>query len=122
MEHTYFGVCPGCGKKFSLYENGNLKERKYCSKECWMAYARNQMEEKQQAEQKRRGRRPSGPKTLVPQERCQKCKYSAKYRNLYHCGYMLMKGTTRTALHPEGLTADCLEFEPKRRRKQIETS
>lgn len=122
MEHTYFGVCPGCGKKFSLYENGNLKERKYCSKECWAAYVDGKKAEQEEKAKKRRGRRAAIHQTLVPQERCEKCKYSQRYLDLYHCGYVLVKDTTRTALHPEGLTADCQEFEPKRRRKQIETS
>lgn len=117
MENIYTGICPNCGKEFALFVNGHQEERKYCSKECWRECVRKRAEAK-----KHRGRPHSISKTLVPQERCQKCKYSAKYSHFYHCGYVLMKGTTRTALHPEGLTADCQEFEPKRRRKQIETS
>ena len=118
MEHTYFGVCPGCGEKFPIYINGDHYERKFCSKDCWRAYAAGKKEAKVQ---ERRKRYAAMSQTLVPQERCEKCKYSMKYLHLFHCGYLLMNGTSRTMLHPEGLTADCQEFTPKRRRKQDET-
>jgi hypothetical protein len=50
---------------------------------------------------------------LVDIKYCRKCAYSLRYAKGYHCGYMFFTGHTRTALHPEGLTPTCYEFEPK---------
>ena len=120
LDQYYFdkNVCPNCGKVFPTYVEGNRTERKYCSKECWRAFTEKRAKLRYEAKH----RHTALSDTLVPQKVCEKCKYHAKYGKLFHCGYMLYTDTTRTSLHPEGLTSDCKEFEPRRRRKQHESS
>lgn len=121
MEDIYSCVCPNCGKTFPVYVNGAHQERKFCSKDCWKAYTQKRQEAKKQQKQAAKVQfKTLHDRQLVPEELCRKCKYHAKYGNMFHCGYVLKMDTTRTKLHPEGLTSDCREFEPSRRRKTNE--
>lgn len=114
MHYMNSGICPNCGKEFPLDEKNGTVARKYCSMKCRKEYA-----EKKAERQKLLRKTQRLSDTLVPQERCRTCRYAQKCGPLYHCGYFLQLDTTRTALHPEGLTADCKEYEPKgRTRKQ----
>lgn len=56
-------------------------------------------------------------KPLVDPKLCAKCVYS-ETDNVYGycCGYLNKTGRTRTSLHPEGLTSDCKEFKPRKRK------
>lgn len=54
-------------------------------------------------------------KPLVDQRRCAKCRWRHIYTHHFFCGYMFFHDHSRTSLHPEGLSADCKEFEPRQR-------
>lgn len=64
---------------------------------------------------------PRKNKRLVSEKLCRKCEFSYHNDCLgYHCGYQFKTGTTRTAMHPEGLTAECQEFMPKQRKHRYQ--
>lgn len=104
----YEFTCAGCGKKTSVaYRCGGPP--KYCSVEC------------REAAQKERDRKARKRFTQppVPYRVCKKCRWGRCTNNSTSllCTYSEYHDTSRTALHPEGLTADCKEFEPKRRKR-----
>ncbi len=60
-------------------------------------------------------------KPLVSPAKCAKCVYrSGGEGKGYHCGYELITGHTRTALHPEGLTSTCYEFKQRQRKHKYQ--
>lgn len=64
---------------------------------------------------------PRKNKRLVSEKLCRKCEFSYHNDCLgYHCGYLYKTGTTRTAMHPEGLTSECHEFMPKQRKHKYQ--
>lgn len=55
---------------------------------------------------------------MVPYEKCAKCRFSCVFENKPLCNYFEVMGHTRTSLHPEGLTDDCREFQPRKRKRK----
>lgn len=56
---------------------------------------------------------------MVPYEQCAKCQYSIRYADTVQvCNHFDVMGQTRTSLHPEGLTDDCKEFQPRKRQRK----
>lgn len=58
-----------------------------------------------------------GDKPLVDRRKCAACAYGHGTGEAHYCGFLYIKGYSRTSLHPEGLTSTCYEFEPKKRKK-----
>lgn len=53
---------------------------------------------------------------MVPYETCRKCRYYSNFADSWRmCMYFIYTGVLRSSLHPEGLTKECREFEPKQR-------
>lgn len=110
--YTYETLCPNCGETVTV-------PNVFCDRKCWKEYQDKKRIEQERRRAKCRGYQSSRP--LVPEDLCMNCKYSQKYSQLVGCGYFFIKGETRLAKHPEGLTAECQEFEPRktpRRRRQ----
>ena len=103
--------CAACGA--TLYDRKQCDIRKFCNSKCQAAYharKRQQAAEKAAEAAKRR-------KTLIPESQCRKCIYGCVYGGRFGCGYVFETGTPRLLLHPEGLTSECKEFTPKKRKK-----
>lgn len=103
--YDYEYICAYCGKKFSGRKRVN---RKYCSTECQrIAYG---------AAQRKPSRNMTEP--IVPASKCRKCLYGASSTADYPgCSYLFATGESRVKLHPEGLTAKCEEYIPRRGKK-----
>ena len=115
MGHTYYGLCPNCGKEFPLFHKKYRMERKYCSNEC-----RREFEQKRMAanEAMRKAARASAHllgATKTPPEQCKKCQYGGYVGGMWGCNYFEITKHTRHSLHPEGLPDECQEFEKKKR-------
>lgn len=122
----YDFTCLNCGKKDVLPVT-SCTPKKFCSRACYLEYIAKY---KTMPDTKPRINRATGApakagasdtsKPLVDPKWCRKCVYCVTQSNIKHCGYMFIKGTTRTALHPEGLASTCYEFEPKQRKHKYQ--
>ena len=122
----YDFTCLNCGKKDVLPVT-SCTPKKFCSRACYLEYIAKY---KTMPDTKPRINKATGApakagasdtsKQLVDPKWCRKCVYCVTQSNVKHCGYMLIKDTTRTALHPEGLTSTCYEFEPKQRKHKYQ--
>ena len=122
----YDFTCLNCGKKDVLPVT-SCTPKKFCCRACYLEYIAKY---KTMPDTKPRINRATGApakagasdtsKQLVDPKWCRKCVYCVTQSNVKHCGYMLIKDTTRTALHPEGLTSTCYEFEPKQRKHKYQ--
>lgn len=98
--------CKHCGKPIEiLSDKGRTKQ--YCSKAC-REKARRERDAEARGKKKR-------SKPLVSLDQCAKCRYVTKVGTCLCCGYFEIAGRTRLGQHPEGLTEECQEFEPKKR-------
>lgn len=103
--------CARCGKPVRK-EFSRRYAPKYCGPEC----CREAQKERERA--LRETRKPLRPLPLVPYKTCKKCRWGRIHnKENMSCTYMEHHDHTRTSLHPEGMTADCKEFEPRRSRK-----
>lgn len=117
-------TCKTCGKKFFHPK----AETNCCNEECRRAYKSkimcgkkyNTIGHKAAAAAPAKAGASDTGKQLVDPKWCRKCVYCVTQSNIKHCGYMFIKRTTRTALHPEGLTSTCYEFEPKQRKHKYQ--
>ena len=118
-------TCKTCSKKFFHKK----AETNCCSEECRRAYQSKIMRGKKYAPRishvataapAKAGASDTG-KQMVDPKWCRKCEYGAGgEQGTPYCGSMLKTGTTRTALHPEGLTSTCYEFKPKQRKHKYQ--
>lgn len=123
----YEFTCANCGKRHRVSERvGRGIHKKYCNIACRDAFFVKKRKEasKEKARLKQEKIRRQQP--IVPVARCLKCRFAQKEQRTITCGYLFATGTSRLLLHPNGLTADCLEYQPKKRtkssaRKAIET-
>lgn len=100
-------ACAMCGARVKL-ETNYIRKRKYCSRECCI-------EAQRQKELQKRKHRAILSEPLVPVKVCGRCKWSWVVREgVYGCAYAEANEHTRNFLHPEGLTAECKEFEPRK--------
>lgn len=100
-----------CGKLVQI-ETAFIRMRKYCSKACCK-------EAQKQKELEKWKQRTILSKPLVPYKVCMNCKWSrVRNKENMSCTYMDRHDHTRTFLHPEGLTAECQEFEPRRKARR----
>jgi hypothetical protein len=117
----YEFICLGCGKKIVLPAKHGIGQ-KYCSKECYNKY----ISEQRKLQRKERALVAAAKavasdtnKPLVNVKKCAKCVYGFHDNGqTWHCGYLFKTGRTRTAQHPEGLTAECQEFAPRKRERK----
>lgn len=117
----YKHTCEYCG---GSYENKDPKSR-FCCRDCYgKAVSSGQLKRSPQKPHiNHKGtvkasaivRASDSHKTLVDPKKCSKCRYRAFADIGYHCGYLSITGRSRLAMHPEGLTKDCQEFEPRQR-------
>lgn len=122
----YDFTCLNCGKSATL-PSVSCTPKKFCSRTCYREYIakhRTMPDTKPRINKATSAPAKAGAsdtsKPLVDPKLCRKCVYCVTQSNVKHCGYMLIKGTTRTALHPEGLTSTCYEFEPKQRKHRYQ--
>lgn len=113
----YEYICLNCGKKH-IERSASAAPKKFCDRRCWKEY----QEKKQSAAAAAAARVAASDKRkpLVDPKFCRKCKYRVYAHDQYACGYQLITGTSRTALHPEGLTSVCHEFEPRQRKHRYQ--
>lgn len=102
--------CPACGA-ILFYRSGKFK--KFCNSKCKADYYEKKRQEK--AEKAAEAAKLRVP--LVPESQCKKCKYGLLFGERCGCGYMFATGQPRLLLHPEGLSAECKEFEPRKRKR-----
>lgn len=103
-------TCALCGKQVKI-ETNYIRKRKYCSRECCK-------EAQRQKDLQKWKQRAILSEPLAPMKFCARCKWSSVLReNLYVCAYAEKNEHTRNFLHPEGLTAECMEFEPRSKKK-----
>lgn len=122
----YDFTCLNCGKKAVLPVT-SCTPKKFCCRTCYREYI---AKHRTMPDTKPRINKATGApakagasdtsQQLVDPKWCRKCVYCVTQSNIKHCGYMLIKDTTRTALHPEGLTSTCYEFEPKQRKHKYQ--
>jgi hypothetical protein len=111
----YEFTCMNCGK-VHVVKTASTTPKKFCNRECW-----RQHNEKKRAAQHQTVR-VTLSEPLIPSSQCEKCKYRLSLDGIWCCGYFDICGHTRTAMHPEGLTTECREFERRRQqRKQKNT-
>lgn len=107
--------CIRCGKHVRKDVNRRYTP-KYCGPECCREAQREMQRERDRT--LRESRTPIQARPLVPYRICKKCRWGRIHnKDNMSCTYLEHHDHTRTSLHPEGLTADCKEFEPKRRKK-----
>lgn len=101
-------TCMQCGRQFSISDS----KRIYCSDECRVAA--REARKKRPAKQWTFRRKPTYSRPPVSTKKCLACIYGGNFGgDTPYCRYYSVTGTTRTFLHPEGLTAECKEYEPK---------
>ena len=124
----YEFICLNCGKK-AILRTTSCTPKKFCCRTCYSEYVRKRgaVPDTKQEINKATAAVPAKAgasdtsKQLVDPKWCRKCEYGAGGQfNIPHCGYMIKTGTTRTALHPEGLTSTCYEFKPKQRKHKYQ--
>ena len=115
--------CLNCGKSATL-PSVSCTPKKFCNRNCYREYiakyrkmpdTKPRINSRPQAAPAKAGASDTSQQ-LVDPKLCRKCVYCVTQSNIKHCGYMFIKRTTRTALHPEGLTSTCYEFEPRKKR------
>lgn len=118
----YDFTCLNCGKKAVLPVT-SCTPKKFCCRTCYREYiakhrtmpdTKPRINSRPQAAPAKAGASDTS-KPLVDPKLCRKCWYGVSQSGYTHCGYLLKTGTTRTALHPEGLTSECYEFKPRQR-------
>lgn len=107
-------ICQNCGKENVINREGSA--RKFCDKYCQKEYYAR----KEVAAAAARVAASDKRKPLVDNKQCRKCKYRYYGHDHYSCGFLFIKGYSRTSLHPEGLTSECHEFEPRQRKHRYQ--
>ena len=103
--------CAWCGKHVALEEFRGHPQKFCCKRCCNKAYEARRGGKKQEPKER--------PGPLVPLEKCEKCRFSSRPTGEYFmCAYHEIMGHSRTSLHPEGLTSDCKEYQPRRRSRK----
>ena len=108
-------TCKNCGKENPISREGSIA-RKFCNRDCQKAY----YAKKEAAAAAAKVVASDKRKPLVDNKQCRKCKYRYYGRDHYSCGFLFIKGYSRTSLHPEGLTPECHEFEPRQRKHRYQ--
>lgn len=111
-------TCLNCGTENPIMQGGS-SARKFCNRDCQKAYCRKKEAAAAAAKVVASDKR----KPLVdPKKRCSRCKWAVSigHGGGRHCGYMLITGKSRVAMHPEGLTPECQEFEQRQRKHRYQ--
>lgn len=111
-------TCQNCGKENTIMQGGS-SARKFCNRECQKEYYRK----KEAVAAVARVVASDKRKPLVdPKKHCTRCRWSISIQHGggRHCGYMFITGKSRVAMHPEGLTSECQEFEPRQRKHRYQ--
>lgn len=112
--------CAWCGKHVVI-EDYRGQPPKYCSVKCRKDISAMKKREHRERERlKQQYCYTAAPdkkqeRTPVPISKCVKCAYSLLVGCEICCDYWEITGNSRVAMHPEGLTADCREFKPRKR-------
>lgn len=122
----YEFTCLNCGKKDVLPVT-SCTPKKFCCRACYREYIakhRTMPDTKPRINSRPKAAAKAVAsdirKPLVDIRQCKKCVFGVTQSGYIHCGYVLIKGTTRTALHPDGLTSTCYEFVQKQRKHRYQ--
>ena len=109
----YTHQCPNCGKEIYAAKNGKMNI--FCNQQCHVEYGAK----KRKAKEEKAAEQARLRATLVPETLCRKCEYGfCFWTNHYACAHFEIRDKTRLSLHPEGLSADCKEFTPRKRKRK----
>jgi hypothetical protein len=109
----YDFICKNCGKKHTRATQ-NAPNQKFCDRNCWSEYNKKKMQAEAEAKKQEQLERRKRRTTITPASQCEKCIYGYSIASVWCCGHFEIAGYTRHSLHPEGLPAECQEYQPKK--------